>query len=117
MFSQNLKYTILKTLTETPEISQREIATKAGFGLGTVNKCLSELVSKGMIRKIPRNGKKTAPRLKNSFDYPVTQKGSDEQLRLGRDLLQKKEFLRKQLISEIEALENDLRRHSSGSKV
>ena len=108
MFNQNLRYAILKTLRDTPEISQRGIAKKAGFSLGKVNECLSDLASKDMIRKIRRNGTQKSPRLINRYDYPVTQKGKDEQLRLGRDLLQKKKFLRKQLISEIEALENDL---------
>ena len=42
-------YTLLKTLSEEPRLSQRTLADRLGLSLGKVNFCLSEVAKKGWI--------------------------------------------------------------------
>ena len=47
-----IQYHIFKQIQDNPEITQRELAVKAGTSLGKVNYCLKALMDKGLIKAI-----------------------------------------------------------------
>ena len=49
-YEQEIRYRLLKILTEEPKLGQREMAKKMGISLGKVNFCVSELAAKGWIK-------------------------------------------------------------------
>ena len=49
-YDQEVRYRLLKVLSENPHLSQREMARKMGISLGKVNYCLAELARKGLIK-------------------------------------------------------------------
>jgi EPS-associated MarR family transcriptional regulator len=49
-FNQEVRYRLLKVLSQDASLTQREMAGKMGISLGKVNYCLSELARKGFIK-------------------------------------------------------------------
>ena len=49
-FNQEIRYRLLKVLSQDASLTQREMAGKMGISLGKVNYCLSELARKGFIK-------------------------------------------------------------------
>jgi DNA-binding Lrp family transcriptional regulator len=49
-FNQEVRYLLLKVLSQDASLTQREMAGKMGISLGKVNYCLSELARKGFIK-------------------------------------------------------------------
>ena len=49
-FNQEVRYRLLKVLSQDASLTQREMAGKMGVSLGKVNYCLSELARKGFIK-------------------------------------------------------------------
>jgi EPS-associated MarR family transcriptional regulator len=49
-FNQEVRYRLLKVLSQDATLTQREMAGKMGISLGKVNYCLSELARKGFIK-------------------------------------------------------------------
>ncbi|MCK8602284.1 MarR family EPS-associated transcriptional regulator [Desulfoferrobacter suflitae] len=100
-------YLILKTLNETPNISQRLLAEKMGISLGKVNFCLNELARKGWIK---------VDRFKNSqnkmgYAYFLTPRGLEEKARLTVHFLRRKaeeyELIRQQIDELHQELEKE----------
>jgi len=55
-----IRYRLLKILSENHSLSQREMAKEMGISLGKLNYCLSQLTKKGFI-KVNRFRSSTAP--------------------------------------------------------
>jgi len=47
---QEIRYRLLKILSQDPNFTQRQMAQKMGISLGKINYCLSEFVQKGLIK-------------------------------------------------------------------
>jgi EPS-associated MarR family transcriptional regulator len=47
---EELRLRLLRLLTESPELSQREVAQRLGLSLGKANYCLRALIDKGWVK-------------------------------------------------------------------
>ena len=109
-YEQEIRYRLLKILTEEPQLGQREMARKMGISLGKVNFCVSELAAKGWI-KITRlkNARKKIP-----YIYMLTPKGLEEKgkltVRFSKTKLAEYEEIKKQ----VEELHNEIQQKSFG---
>ena len=104
-FEQEIKYRLLKILSQEGNLSQRDMAKRAGISLGKVNYCLSELAKRGMIKIIRFKSAKD----KRPYTYILTPHGLQEKAKLTMRFLKLKlgeyeELKRqiKQLADEIE---------------
>ena len=96
---------VLRVLSETPAVSQREVATRTQISLGAVNYCLRALIDKGQI-KIHNF---INARNRRAYAYILTPKGAAEKLRLTRKLLQHKLEEFNALQAELEKMEEELK--------
>ena len=85
-YEQEIRYRLLKVLSQDPNLGQRDMAKTMGISLGKVNYCVSELASKGWI-KITRfkSAKKKIP-----YTYMLTPKGLEEKGQLTLRFLKRK---------------------------
>ena len=85
-FEQEIRYRLLKILSQESNLSQREMAKKMGVSLGKVNYCLSELTKKGLI-KVHRfkSAKNKIP-----YTYILTPRGLEEKAGLTIKYLKRK---------------------------
>ena len=97
-YEQEIRYRLLKVLSQDPNLGQRDMAKRMGISLGKVNYCVSELASKGWI-KITRfkSAKKKIP-----YTYMLTPKGLEEKGRLTLRFLKRK-------LSEYEEIKKQIR--------
>jgi len=97
-YEQEIRYRLLKVLSQDPNLGQRDMAKTMGISLGKVNYCVSELASKGWI-KITRfkSAKKKIP-----YTYMLTPKGLEEKGRLTLRFLKRK-------LSEYEEIKKQIR--------
>jgi EPS-associated MarR family transcriptional regulator len=97
-FEQEIRYRLLKILTQESTLTQRDMAERMGISLGKVNYCLSELAKKGLI-KVHRfkSAKNKIP-----YTYVLTPRGLEEKARLTVNFLRRK-------ISEYEEIKRQIR--------
>ena len=85
-FEQEIRYRLLKILSNSPKLTQREMAKRMGISLGKVNYCLSEMGDKGFIKikhfQMSRN------RIK--YLYLLTPQGLEERASLALRFLKRK---------------------------
>ena len=48
--NEELRLRLLRQLTESPDLSQRELAQRLGLSLGKTNYCLRALIDKGWVK-------------------------------------------------------------------
>ncbi|MBW1796596.1 MAG: MarR family EPS-associated transcriptional regulator [Deltaproteobacteria bacterium] len=98
MYEQEIRYRLLKVLSQDPNLGQRDMAKRMGISLGKVNYCISELAAKGWI-KITRfkSAKNKIP-----YTYMLTPKGLEEKGRLTIRFLKRK-------VSEYEEIKKQIR--------
>lgn len=78
MGEQEIRYRIIKTLQDNPDVSQRHLAKILGISLGKANYCLKALISKGLLKtKSFKNSSN-----KKAYSYLLTPKGIEEKARL-----------------------------------
>lgn len=98
--ADEIRYRLLKTLTETPQASQRELARELGISLGKANYCLRALIRKGLVKAANfRNSKN-----KTAYMYVLTPKGLEEKIRVTHAFLRHKLAEFDLLAQEIERL-------------
>ena len=99
-YEQEIRYRLLKVLSQDPNLGQRDMAKRMGISLGKVNYCVSELASKGWI-KITRfkSAKKKIP-----YTYMLTPKGLEEKGRLTLRFLKRKLSEYKEIKKQIREL-------------
>jgi EPS-associated MarR family transcriptional regulator len=85
-FEQEIRYRLLKILSQQSSLTQRDMAKQMGISLGKVNYCLSELAKRGLI-KVHRfkSAKNKIP-----FTYMLTPHGLEEKARLTANFLRRK---------------------------
>ncbi len=103
--NEAIHYHILKNIYDNPEVTQRELARKAGISLGKVNYCLKALVDKGCIKVM--NFKNA--RNKVNYLYKLTPHGLEEKARVTVQFLRRKVKEYDRLPREIEELRADVR--------
>jgi EPS-associated MarR family transcriptional regulator len=98
--SDEVRYKLLKLISERPDLSQRELAEELGVSLGKLNYCLRALMEKGLVKA--RNFKNSRKKL--AYAYLLTPSGIEEKLNVTRTFLGRKVAEYEQLVKEIEAL-------------
>ena len=71
-------FNLLRKIKNSPDISQRQMATDLGFSLGKLNYCLKALRKKGLIKI--NNFKKNPNKV--NYIYVITPKGIAEKTKL-----------------------------------
>ena len=97
LYSSEAVLKVLKTLKDSPELTQREISQRAGISLGKVNFVLKALISNGLIKA--HNFKNSEN--KKAYLYILTRSGIEEKARITCSFLARK-------IKEYEALEEEI---------
>ena len=97
-YEQEIRYRLLKVLSQDPHLGQRDMAKRMGISLGKVNYCVSELASKGWIKIIRFKSAKN----KIPYTYMLTPKGLEEKARLTLRFLKRK-------LSEYEEIKKQIR--------
>ena len=92
-----IRYRLLKILSEESRLTQRVMAKKMGISLGKVNYCLSELGKRGFIEIIRFKSAKN----KIPYTYILTPRGMEEKARLTVRFLRRK-------ISEYEEIKRQI---------
>lgn len=106
MQSDDLRYRVLQLLEQQPDITQRELAATVGISLGRVNNCVQALIERGWVKAANfRNSKQ-----KRAYLYKLTPQGMTEKASLAIRFLRRKERERRELLHEIEALREEVRR-------
>jgi EPS-associated MarR family transcriptional regulator len=85
-YEQEIRYRLLKVLSQDSNLSQRDMAKRMGISLGKVNYCLSELAKKGLIKV---NRFKSAKN-KIPYTYMLTPIGLEEKAKLTVTFLKRK---------------------------
>ena len=95
---------VIRLLENSPEMTQRELASTLGISLGAANFCLKALVDKGWI-KIDNFNKNPN---KLGYLYLVTPKGIAAKTKLTMQFLKRKLIEYDELKTEIAMLEKEL---------
>ena len=110
--SDEVRYKLLKFLTENPEASQRDLAQHLGVSVGKVNYCVQALVEKGWVKV--QNFKNS--RRKSAYLYLLTPAGVEQRVSLAVRFLQRKIAEYDLLASEIEALRAEVIAEEGGDR-
>ena len=102
--SDDVSFRVLRMLQETPDLSQRQIASALGVSVGAVNYCLRALAQKGQIKV--RNFQSSDSKLR--YAYILTPRGLAEKTRLTGAFLKRKMAEYEALKAEIARLETEL---------
>jgi EPS-associated MarR family transcriptional regulator len=111
-----ITYRVMHLLETTPDLTQRELATRIGISVGAINYCVNALIDKGWVKM------HNFAHSKNKFKYAylLTPKGVVEKSRLTRNFLARKLAEYERLKNEIEELQalasNDLGEGAAPSK-
>jgi EPS-associated MarR family transcriptional regulator len=89
---------VLREITLTPEMTQRELSSRLGISLGKVNFLVNALIQKGLIKA--HNFKNSNN--KKAYLYYLTPAGFEERAKITYRFLKRK-------IKEYEQLERDIR--------
>ncbi|MFZ2540634.1 MAG: MarR family EPS-associated transcriptional regulator [Gallionella sp.] len=103
MFDDDTSYSLLKTLQDNPDLSQRDMAKRLGISLGKVNFCLNALVEKGCLKV--NNFRNSNNKL--AYAYLLTPHGVEEKARITVRFLKYKIQEYEQLRVEIKALKRE----------
>jgi EPS-associated MarR family transcriptional regulator len=95
---QEIRYRLLKILSQESNLTQRDMAKQMGISLGKVNYCLSELAKRGLIDVIRFKSAKN----KIPYTYVLTPRGMKEKARLTVNFLRRK-------VSEYEEIKRQIR--------
>lgn len=91
----------MQLLEESPDITQRELASRLGISLGSINYCLRALIEKGLVKV------KNFSKSKNKFGYIylLTPDGIAQKARGTQRFLDRKMREYEALRSELDALQ------------
>jgi EPS-associated MarR family transcriptional regulator len=102
--SGEVRYRMLKFISEHPDASQRDVARALDVSLGKVNYCMRALIAKGFvkIKRFVHSGKKV------SYTYLLTRHGIEERAAAGRAFLHSKMREYDALLEEIRSLRTEV---------
>jgi len=109
-----VEFMLLRLLSQSPSLSQRQIASRLNVSLGCANYCLRALVDRGLVKC----SNFYASEDKRRYLYLLTPSGMSEKVALTGSFLTSKMQEHAKLSAEIEALKSEiLESHVSPSKV
>jgi EPS-associated MarR family transcriptional regulator len=97
---EEVRYRLLRYLSDHPEASQRDLAQYLGISLGKVNYCLHALIEHGWVKI--RNFKNS--RNKAAYAYYLTARGLEQKVAITMQFLQRKIAEHNALTREIDVL-------------
>ena len=97
-------YRVMQTLHDSPDLSQREIATQLGMSLGGLNYCLNALIDKGFVKL--DNFSHSQHKLK--YAYILTPAGLAQKMAMTSGFLKRKLAEYETLKAEIERLQQEV---------
>src|SRR6056297_1186194 len=100
---ESLKYKILKSISENPKITQRQLAGKLGISLGKTNYCLHAIIEKGWVKA---ENFRQSPH-KSRYLYRLTPHGLEEKARVTARFLKQKLREYEEIKAEIEELRKE----------
>jgi len=100
---ESLKYKILKSISENPKITQRQLADKLGISLGKTNYCLHAIIEKGWVKA--DNFRQSSH--KSRYLYRLTPHGLEEKARVTARFLKQKLREYEEIKTEIEELRKE----------
>ena len=103
-YERNIRYQLLKLLSNAPHLTQREMAKKMGISLGKTNYCLSQLADKGMVKI----GKFKGSKNKLGYIYNLTPGGLEEKTRLTLSFLKQKKQEYEEIKKQIKELTKEI---------
>lgn len=104
---EEVRFRLLRLLSENPEMSQRELARAVGISNGGVHYVINALVDKGFLKL----SNFTSAEDKRRYAYLLTPKGVEEKVRLTRRFVLRKMAEYEALRAEIEEMQADLSDH------
>ena len=100
---REIRYRLLKLLSDNPKMTQRDLSAEMGISLGKINFCLSELTRKGLIKINRFKGAKK----KTNYLYKLTPYGLEEKARITLSFLRQKQNEYEAIKRQIEELEKE----------
>ena len=97
-------FRVMQALHESPDLSQREIATQLGMSLGGLNYCLNALIDKGLVKL--DNFSHSKHKLK--YAYILTPAGLAQKMAMTSGFLKRKLAEYETLKAEIERLQQEV---------
>jgi EPS-associated MarR family transcriptional regulator len=101
---EELRLRLLRLLTDSPELSQRELAHRLGLSLGKTNYCLRALIDKGWVKA--NNFRNSQNKL--AYAYVLTPSGLGAKASATTAFLRRKQEEFAQLEREIEQLREEV---------
>ncbi len=101
---EDIHFKVLRLLQTHPDMSQRNLATKVGISLGSLNYSLRALIDKGFVKL----GNFQSSKHKFKYVYILTPAGIAQKIVLTGRFLQRKIEEYEALKTEIESLKADL---------
>ena len=95
---------VLREITETPEMTQRELSSRLGISLGKVNFLVNALIQKGLIKA--HNFKNSSN--KKAYLYILTPSGIEEKAKITYRFLKRKMKEYEQLEEQIRLLKKEV---------
>ena len=95
---------LLRTISDNPQITQRELSSKLGLSLGKINFLMKSLIEKGFIKA--RNFKNSQNKI--SYLYFLTPSGIEEKARITYHFLKRKTKEYERLEAEIRHLQQEV---------
>jgi EPS-associated MarR family transcriptional regulator len=106
---EEVRFRLLRLLTESPDLPQRELAHRLGLSLGKTNYCLRALVDKGWVKV---NNFRTSQN-KMAYAYVLTPQGMHAKATTTAAFLRRKQQEYLDLEREIEELRAEVTRAES----
>jgi EPS-associated MarR family transcriptional regulator len=110
--NEEVQYRLLRTLSERPDATQRQLAHALGISLGKANYCLRALLEKGWLKA--RNSKNSNN--KRAYSYLLTPAGVDAKACITARFLKRKLAEYEALEAEIARLTDEVKRLERGSR-
>jgi EPS-associated MarR family transcriptional regulator len=99
-----VEFMLLRLLSQSPSLSQRQIASRLNVSLGCANYCLRALVDRGLVKC----SNFYASEDKRRYLYLLTPSGMSEKVALTGSFLTRKMQEHAKLSAEIEALKSEV---------
>jgi EPS-associated MarR family transcriptional regulator len=99
-----VEFMLLRLLSQSPSLSQRQIASRLDVSLGCANYCLRALVDRGLVKC----SNFYASEDKRRYLYLLTPSGMSEKVALAGSFLTRKMHEHAKLSAEIEALKSEI---------
>ncbi len=95
---------LLRTISENPQITQRELSSRLGLSLGKINFLMKSLIEKGFIKA--KNFKNCQNKI--AYLYLLTPRGIEEKAKITYHFLKRKTEEYERLEKEIQDLQKEV---------